>query len=107
MGKQSINLTPSNQEWLDGKIANAEYMTKTNAVNDLIRREREEKLATLKAVIEHGPASGISDESLDSIRDNVLNKMASYRLSKNASTDIHHLHSDGILRFGQRQAEAI
>ena len=77
MGKQSVNFTTPNEHWLNAKVQSEEYSSKTEIVNDLIRREREreEKRLTLKAAIEHGLASGISDNTAEDIRNNVLSRL--------------------------------
>lgn len=40
MSRQSISLTPPNDEWLKAQIASQEYSSKSDVVNDLIRRAR-------------------------------------------------------------------
>jgi len=77
MTKQSVNFTPPNDDWLNAKVASKEYPNKTDIVNDLIRREREreEKFKALKAAIEEGLASGVSDKTVEDIRNDVLRRL--------------------------------
>jgi len=77
MTKQSVNLTPPNDDWLNAKVASKEYPNKTDIVNDLIRREREreEKFNALKVAIEEGLTSGISDKTVEEIRNDVLERL--------------------------------
>lgn len=77
MTKQSVNFTPPNDDWLNAKVASKEYPSKTDVVNDLIRREREreDKFNTLRAAIEEGLASGISEKTVEEIRNNVLERL--------------------------------
>jgi antitoxin ParD1/3/4 len=77
MTKQSVNFTPPNDDWLNAKVASKEYPNKTDIVNDLIRREREreEKFKALKAAIEEGLASGVSDKTVEDIRNDVLKRL--------------------------------
>jgi len=77
MAKQSVNFTSPNNEWLNAKVASEEYPSKTDIVNDLIRREREreDKFQTLKAAIEEGLASGISEKTVEDIRNDVLKRL--------------------------------
>lgn len=77
MGKQSVNFTQPNEEWLNTKVQTAEYASKTEIVNDLIRREREREgqHQLLKQAIEKGLASGISDKTLEDIRQDVLQRL--------------------------------
>lgn len=41
MTRQSISLTRPNDEWLKGQIETEEFSSKSELINDLIRRERE------------------------------------------------------------------
>jgi antitoxin ParD1/3/4 len=41
MTRQSITLTKPNDEWLKCRVESEEYVSKSDAVNDLIRRARE------------------------------------------------------------------
>ncbi len=54
-----------------------DYPNKTDIINDLIRREREreEKFSALKAAIEEGLSSGISDKTVEDIRNDVLKRL--------------------------------
>ena len=50
MARQSITLTTPNDEWLKAQIESEEYMTKSEVVNDLIRRARERESQEMKHV---------------------------------------------------------
>ncbi|MCB1986099.1 MAG: CopG family transcriptional regulator [Burkholderiales bacterium] len=78
MTKQSVNVTPPNDDWLNAKVASKEYSNKTDIINDLIRREREreEKFKTLKAAIEKGLASDITENDVLDIMQRVEKRMA-------------------------------
>ncbi len=41
MARQSISLTPPNDEWLRAQVDSEEYTSKSEVVNDLIRKARE------------------------------------------------------------------
>jgi antitoxin ParD1/3/4 len=77
MAKQSVNFTSPNNEWLNAKVKSEEYSNKTDIINDLIRREREreEKFYTLKSAIEEGLSSGVSDKTVEDIRNDVLKRL--------------------------------
>ena len=77
MTKQSVNFTPPNDDWLNAKVASKEYPNKTDIINDLIRREREreEKFKILKAAIEKGLASDITDDNVLDIMQRVEKRM--------------------------------
>lgn len=40
MIRQSISLTPPNDEWLKAQVESQEYTSKSDVVNDLIRKAR-------------------------------------------------------------------
>ena len=50
MTRQSISLSKKNDDWLRTQVSNDEYSSKSEAVNDLIRRERkrEEEITILR-----------------------------------------------------------
>ena len=77
MTKQSVNFTPPNDDWLNAKVASKEYPNKTDIINDLIRREREreEKFKILKAAIEKGLASDITENDVLDIMQRVEKRM--------------------------------
>jgi antitoxin ParD1/3/4 len=41
MARQSISFTPPNEEWLKAQVESQEYTSKSDVVNDLIRKARE------------------------------------------------------------------
>ena len=41
MPRQSISFTPPNDEWLKAQVDSQEYSSKSDVVNDLIRKARE------------------------------------------------------------------
>jgi len=44
MNRQSISFTTPNDEWLKEMVANQEYSSKSELVNDLIRKARKQQL---------------------------------------------------------------
>jgi antitoxin ParD1/3/4 len=44
MAKQSISLTKSNDQWLKEQVEKAEYSSKSELVNDLIRQARKQQV---------------------------------------------------------------
>ena len=44
MNRQSISFTTPNDEWLKEMVANQEYSSKSELVNDLIRQARKQQL---------------------------------------------------------------
>jgi antitoxin ParD1/3/4 len=41
MPRQSISFTPPNDDWLKAQVESEEYISKSDVVNDLIRKARE------------------------------------------------------------------
>ena len=76
------SFTAPHDDWLKAQIAAGKYASDSEIVRDLIRRqqEREDKFHALKAAIQEGLDSGISDKTVPQImqdvearlRDNVL-----------------------------------
>ena len=70
MARQSITLTEPNDEWLKSQIESKEYTSKSEVVNDLIRRARaqeEHKLEWIQAKIIRAEQSGFTQMTKDEI----------------------------------------
>lgn len=65
MTRQSITLTKPNDEWLKAQVESEEYTTKSEAVNDLIRRARETDLIRAKLI--KAEQSGFTDMNREDI----------------------------------------
>jgi len=50
MVRQSISFTPPNDEWLKAQVDSEEYTSKSDVVNDLIRKAREIELIRAKLI---------------------------------------------------------
>lgn len=63
MTRQSISLTSPNDEWLKAQLANEEYTSKSEVINDLIRqaRKREEAIENVRNKLIKAEQSGITD----------------------------------------------
>ena len=76
MKRQSISLTRPNNEWLLEQVESEEYSSKSDVVNDLIRKERarqkEESLLRLKLI--KGEESGFIDKSPEQILEDIKNQ---------------------------------
>lgn len=66
MARQSISLTRPNDDWLKAQLESEEYTSKSDVVNDLIRRAREAE--TIRARLAAAEASGFSERSAEQIR---------------------------------------
>lgn len=64
MTRQSISLTSPNDEWLKAQLANEEYSSKSEVVNDLIRqaRKREEAVNHIRNQLIMAEESGVTEE---------------------------------------------
>ncbi len=62
MARQSITLTKPNDEWLKEQLSTEEYTSKSELINDLIRRAREkqEELYFLRPELIKGEQSGFT-----------------------------------------------
>ena len=76
MTRASISLTPPNDAWIQSLIESEEYSSRSEVVNDLIRKARKEQdeiLAIRTALIE-GEDSGTSSRTPDEIINSVIEK---------------------------------
>lgn len=65
MVRQSISLTPPNNEWLTAQVASAEFSSKSEVVNDLIRRAREVEYIRSKLI--EAERSGFTEQTPEEI----------------------------------------
>ena len=65
MIRQSISVSEPNDEWLKSQIAKAEYSSKSEAINDLIRKARRQQLEIeqISAMLMKAEQSGFTDEN--------------------------------------------
>lgn len=81
MARQSITLTPPNDEWLRSQFDTQEYASKSELVNDLIRQARrnQSELDWLRSRLDHAEASGFTQASradiLAQAKDRVIEKL--------------------------------
>lgn len=69
MARQSVSLTKPNDEWLKGQIESEEYTSKSELINDLIRkaREKEKEIEWIRAKLVEGEKSGFTKMNQDEI----------------------------------------
>lgn len=73
MTRQSITLTKPNDEWLKMQIERNEYTTKSELVNDLIRRAREEEwIKTKLKIAEESGFTALSPAEILALSKNAL-----------------------------------
>lgn len=75
MARQSITLTQPNDDWLNDLVMRNEYASKSEVVNDLIRRAREEqeRLQLLRLQLQRGEESGFIEVTKEELQ-NALRK---------------------------------
>lgn len=61
MARQSISFTPPNDAWLKAQVESEEFTSKSDVVNDLIRKARE--IERIRAKLVAAEQSGFSDKS--------------------------------------------
>ena len=78
MTRQSISFTDPNSDWLKTKVeVEGEYKSKSEVVNELIRRERtreRSEIAAIRLALQEGEKSGISTRTPDYIMQDVLER---------------------------------
>ncbi len=69
MARQSITLTMPNDDWLKAQVQSKEYTSKSEVVNDLIRKARgkQEELDFIRARLIKSERSGFVNQTRDEI----------------------------------------
>lgn len=69
MARQSISLTPPNDEWLKSQVDNQEYSSKSELVNDLIRQARKQQaeIDWLRTKLEKAENGGFTSDTKEQI----------------------------------------
>ena len=77
MPRQSITFTSPNDQWLSTQVTSEEYSSKSEVVNDLIRRARaeQEQIEYIRARLQKAEESGFTDLSVEEIRQEVRNEL--------------------------------
>lgn len=75
--RKSITFTDKLNDWMQALITEGEYANESEYVRDLVRRDRERnaKFKALKAAIQEGIDSGVSDKSVSGIMKEVEDKL--------------------------------
>lgn len=76
MTRASISITPPNDEWIKSQIESEEFSSRSDVVNDLIRKARKEQgeIEAIRAALIEGEASGTSMKSPEDIINAVIEK---------------------------------
>jgi len=70
MPRTSISFTPPNDKWIQEQIESEEFTSKSDVINDLIRRARresEQDFEAIRTALIKGEQSGYTDMSLEEI----------------------------------------
>ncbi len=69
MARQSISFTPPNDDWLKAQVESKEYTSKSDVVNDLIRkaRQRSREIEYIRAKLIRAEQSGFVDKTKEEI----------------------------------------
>lgn len=72
MVRQSISFTEPNDDWLKAQVESKEFASKSDVVNDLIRKARNEQnereIALIRAKLAQAEKSGFTDKTASEIR---------------------------------------
>ena len=83
MAQMNVSIPDKLKGWAESRVAEGRYSSTSDYVRDLVRRdqEREEKLQRLRAAIDEGLASGVSErdpfEYLEELRAGLRDRMKS------------------------------
>jgi antitoxin ParD1/3/4 len=74
MATMNISLPDKMKEWVEDQVATGRYANSSDLIRDLIRedQDRVRGLDELRALIDEGIASGVSDRTVADIRREVL-----------------------------------
>lgn len=76
MTRASISITPPNDEWIKSQIESEEFSSRSDVVNDLIRKARKEQdeIEAIRAALTEGELSGTSVKTPNDIINAVIAK---------------------------------
>ena len=69
MAQMNVSIPDQLKSWAESRVAEGRYSSTSDYIRDLVRRdqEREEKLRVLRAAIDEGRASGVSERTVEDI----------------------------------------
>ena len=76
MARASISITPPNDAWIKSLIDSEEFSSRSDVVNDLIRKARKDQgdIDTIRAALIEGEESGTSTRSPEEIINAAIEK---------------------------------
>lgn len=77
MMRKTITIPNAMEEWVKAQISSGRYGNDSEYFRDLIRRDQDRRSAEreLRALIDEGLNSGISDKNVEDIRQGVLKRL--------------------------------
>jgi antitoxin ParD1/3/4 len=74
MATMNISLPDAMKGWVEAQSESGKYSNSSDYIRDLIRREqlREEKIARMQALVDEARAGGVSNRTIDEIKDAAL-----------------------------------
>ncbi len=77
MMRKTITIPNAMEEWVKAQISSGRYGNDSEYFRDLIRRDQDRRSAEreLRALIDEGLNSGISDKNVEDIRQDVLKRL--------------------------------
>lgn len=75
MSQLNVTLPPALRSWVDYRIAEGRYSSASDLVRDLLRRDQEAartETEWLRGLIAEGLASGIADETPETVIDSII-----------------------------------
>ena len=69
MAQMNVSIPDKLKGWAESRVAEGRYSSTSDYIRDLVRRdqEQEEKLRALRAAIDEGLASPVTDTTIDDI----------------------------------------
>lgn len=72
MTRITISMPDAMGEYINARVEQGQYGNVSEYLRDLVRREQQSSLETLRALIDEGDASGVSELSIDQIFDEAV-----------------------------------
>jgi len=76
MTRASISISPPNDAWIKAQIKSEEFSSRSEVVNDLIRKARKDQneIEAIRTALIEGEKSGTSNKTPDDIIDEVIQR---------------------------------
>jgi antitoxin ParD1/3/4 len=75
MAQLNVSIPPALRSWIDHRVAEGRYASPSDFVRDLLRKDQEaaaNETEWLRGLIAEGLASGVSDETPETIIENII-----------------------------------